>query len=164
MNDDKVKALESTCNDLGWDPDVVLDVVTWVLQERRFIFLQPDKNEWAKLRVRKDLIEEMSNRIGAVTQRRWSQQEIKAFTERCEIQYISPAREPISYEAQLQLLFNKEQTCVFCGKNGFDMIPEIDHRMPASKGGLSNYPNLQWACRDCNRKKSNKVTKEWKNA
>lgn len=34
--------------------------------------------------------------------------------------------------------------------------PELDHRIPMSKGGGHTWSNVQCACRKCNRKKSNK--------
>ena len=55
-------------------------------------------------------------------------------------------------------------TCQICGKKTpqknrgtkFSNAPEIDHRIPISKGGGHTYENVQCACRKCNNKKSNK--------
>ena len=40
----------------------------------------------------------------------------------------------------------------------YSNAPELDHRVPISKGGTHLYTNVQCACRDCNGKKSNRST------
>ncbi|MGN1261815.1 MAG: HNH endonuclease [Candidatus Enteromonas sp.] len=44
--------------------------------------------------------------------------------------------------------------CCFCGSRE---NLEIDHVVPISKGGTSDERNLQTLCRDCNRKKGNRI-------
>ena len=54
--------------------------------------------------------------------------------------------------------------CQLCGKNTpqknrgtcYTNAPELDHRIPMSKGGGHLYSNVQCACRKCNGLKSNK--------
>ena len=41
-------------------------------------------------------------------------------------------------------------TCQYCGRKAPEVILEIDHIIPKSKGGLKNLNNLKTACRDCN--------------
>ncbi len=51
-------------------------------------------------------------------------------------------------------------TCQICGDNihkNPDIILEVDHIIPVSKGGETVEYNLQTLCRTCNRKKSNKM-------
>ena len=47
-------------------------------------------------------------------------------------------------------------TCQYCGREAPDVILEIDHITPVSKGGDNSILNLVTSCRDCNRGKSNK--------
>ena len=47
-------------------------------------------------------------------------------------------------------------TCQYCGKSAPDVILEIDHIIPVSKGGSNDIMNLVTACRECNRGKTNK--------
>ena len=164
MEERIVHKFQLTCQDLGWDADVILEIVTWILEEKRYYLLAPNKEEWNNLRRQRELIEIMSQKIEDRIKRHWTHDEIKNFIQRIETEYNKPVRQPISFETELHLLFNKEQTCAICGASGPDMLPEIDHRIPASKGGSPKYPNLQWMCRKHNRQKSNKIGKEWKNA
>lgn len=45
--------------------------------------------------------------------------------------------------------------CQICGRDENDDILEIDHIKPISKGGKSEFNNLQTLCRRCNKNKSN---------
>jgi len=51
-------------------------------------------------------------------------------------------------------------TCQYCGKKAPDVILEIDHIVPVSKGGDNSIENLVSACKDCNSGKSNKRLSE----
>ena len=43
--------------------------------------------------------------------------------------------------------------CVYCGKTPPEVILEVDHIEPVSKGGTDDLNNLVTACFDCNRGK-----------
>jgi 5-methylcytosine-specific restriction endonuclease McrA len=43
--------------------------------------------------------------------------------------------------------------CVSCGKSPPEVVLEIDHKKPFSKGGSNNINNLQTLCFECNRGK-----------
>lgn len=45
--------------------------------------------------------------------------------------------------------------CCHCGRNQYQVKLEIDHIKPISKGGKSEYDNLQTLCEECNKKKGN---------
>jgi len=45
--------------------------------------------------------------------------------------------------------------CQYCGKESGEVILEVDHVTPKSRGGSDNIGNLITACRECNRGKSN---------
>lgn len=51
-------------------------------------------------------------------------------------------------------------TCQYCGLKAPDIILEIDHIIPVSKGGDNSIENLVTACRQCNGGKSNKKLSE----
>ena len=51
-------------------------------------------------------------------------------------------------------------TCKFCGNSIYkesNLLLEIDHIIPISKGGITAENNLQTLCWKCNRSKSNKI-------
>jgi len=50
-------------------------------------------------------------------------------------------------------------TCQYCGRSAPEVVLEIDHKLPRSKGGKNNLENLVTACRECNRGKGDiKIT------
>ncbi len=162
--DSSLARLESVCFDLGWDPNIVIETVILALSDKRFRVLAPSKEEWATMRTKLDSTDLLNNRFREITGRSWSHDDVMAFKNQIELEFIHPVRKEVSFETQLQLLFNKDQKCVICGVMGPDMIPEIDHKIPAKRGGSSQYYNLQWLCRSCNRRKQAKIGMEWKNA
>lgn len=46
--------------------------------------------------------------------------------------------------------------CQYCGRTNKETILEVDHRVPASKGGGAGLDNLITACIDCNRGKADR--------
>ena len=56
------------------------------------------------------------------------------------------------------VLIRDEFRCVYCGR---DKIPlTIDHVVPKSKGGKSNFENCVASCKPCNEKKGDKSPQE----
>jgi len=67
----------------------------------------------------------------------------------------------ISYKTRYEVLKRDNFACVYCGRSpAIDqgIILHIDHIIPFSKGGSSEYDNLQTLCSQCNLGKSDDVT------
>lgn len=65
----------------------------------------------------------------------------------------------LEWSAVRLFIFERDKyTCRYCGATGVKL--ECDHKIPISKGGTNEKSNLLTACRDCNRKKSNKSLEE----
>lgn len=54
-------------------------------------------------------------------------------------------------------------TCQYCGRKSPDVILEVDHIFPKSKGGLNKKENYKTACKDCNIGKGDSILNEFKN-
>lgn len=65
-------------------------------------------------------------------------------------------RKQLSKSVRFEVLKRDCFTCQYCGRSAPDVILEIDHIVPVSKGGDNSIMNLVTACRDCNRGKTNK--------
>lgn len=65
-------------------------------------------------------------------------------------------RKQIPKSVRFEVLKRDKFTCQYCGREAPDVILEIDHITPVSKGGDNSIMNLVTSCRDCNRGKSNK--------
>jgi len=68
-----------------------------------------------------------------------------------------------------KVLFNKRgvfqrdnSTCLYCGNQFKEQELSIDHVIPVSHGGKTNWLNCATACRPCNRKKGNKSLEKCK--
>ena len=64
-------------------------------------------------------------------------------------------RKNIPKKIRFEVLKRDKFTCQYCGKSAPDVVLEIDHIKPISKGGNNDIMNLITSCKDCNRGKSN---------
>ncbi len=53
-----------------------------------------------------------------------------------------------------------QYTCQYCGATPLRADLTIDHIMPRSRGGVTDWDNVVVACRSCNQKKGNRTPKE----
>ena len=68
-------------------------------------------------------------------------------------------RKGISKSTRFEVFKRDSFTCQYCGKSAPDVVLEVDHINPVSKGGDNDISNLITACFDCNRgKKDKKLT------
>lgn len=65
-------------------------------------------------------------------------------------------RKPISKALRFEVFKRDKFTCQYCGQSAPDVILEVDHINPVSKGGKNVLTNLVTSCRDCNRGKGSK--------
>lgn len=65
-------------------------------------------------------------------------------------------RKAISKKVRFEVFKRDSFKCQYCGKGSPDVILEIDHISPVSKGGDSDILNLITACKDCNSGKSDR--------
>lgn len=61
----------------------------------------------------------------------------------------------VSKRIRFEVFKRDKFTCQYCGKSAPDVILEVDHIDPKSKGGKDDIMNLVTSCYDCNRGKSN---------
>ncbi|MBI2559118.1 HNH endonuclease [Candidatus Woesearchaeota archaeon] len=80
------------------------------------------------------------------------------FTETTETRSISRY---IPREVMLKVVRRDNHTCQECGKNLLDNELEFHHKIPVAKGGSTNENNITLFCRDCNRKTSSKLPKNF---
>ena len=64
-------------------------------------------------------------------------------------------RKGLSKKIRFEVFKRDKFTCQYCGRKSPDVILEVDHIKPVSKGGTNDIMNLVTACKDCNRGKTN---------
>jgi hypothetical protein len=65
-----------------------------------------------------------------------------------------PTRKPIPDRVRFKIYERDRFTCQYCGESAPNVILQIDHKTPHSKGGSDEEGNLLTACRECNQGKS----------
>lgn len=71
-------------------------------------------------------------------------------------------RKAISKKTRFEVFKRDNFTCQYCGRKAPDVILEVDHIQPVSKGGKNDILNLVTSCKDCNRGKSDRKISEHK--
>lgn len=66
-------------------------------------------------------------------------------------------RNKIPAGLRFEILERDNSTCQIFGRKAPDVIIQIDHIIPLSKGGLTEKRNLRVLCEDCNLGKSGKI-------
>lgn len=64
-------------------------------------------------------------------------------------------RKKLGKKIRFEVFKRDSFTCQYCGQSAPQVILEVDHIIPVSKGGDNELTNLITSCRDCNRGKSN---------
>lgn len=66
-------------------------------------------------------------------------------------------RGKVSNKMRFSIYERDHYRCKKCGKKQYQTDLEIDHIIPISKGGKTEYNNLQTLCRKCNKEKGNRL-------
>jgi 5-methylcytosine-specific restriction endonuclease McrA len=66
-------------------------------------------------------------------------------------------RPSVSLRRRKFVLKRDGYTCQYCGLSGPDIVLEVDHKHPVSRGGSNHTSNLATACFACNRTKGTKL-------
>ena len=59
-------------------------------------------------------------------------------------------RRSISKKTRFEVFKRDSFTCQYCGQMAPDVVLEVDHIYPVSKGGSNDLMNLVTSCKDCN--------------
>ena len=59
-------------------------------------------------------------------------------------------RKDIGKKLRYEVFKRDKFTCQYCGRTSPDVILQVDHIKPVSKGGTNDIMNLVTSCRDCN--------------
>lgn len=65
-------------------------------------------------------------------------------------------RKPIAQGVRFNVLRRDNFTCRYCGRSSPQVVLQVDHVIPHSRGGHDGEGNLVTACEDCNRGKAAK--------
>ena len=141
---------------LGVDRSSFENFLEWALSEHLVAVLSRDETvQEAGFFARLDALKAFRNRLRHRTGRSWSQHDLEALFERVKAEHTRHFRDPIPYEEYLKLLWQVPWECVQCHRSPPDVVLHVDHIVPASRGGSSKRPNLQFLCADHNLRKSN---------
>jgi hypothetical protein len=70
---------------------------------------------------------------------------------------MKTTRKAVSKKIRFEVFKRDSFTCQYCGRKAPDVLLEIEHIKPVSKGGNNSIINLTTACNDCNAGKSDRL-------
>jgi hypothetical protein len=148
--------LEVLLSALGLDDKSFRTFLEWALDEHLaavMVSLEAlDTNFFAKPDALRQFREILRQRTG----RDWSHNDLVKLFDRVRDAKKTHYRAPITYEEHIRLLWQVPWKCAMCGASPPAVKLHIDHIVPASLGGSSKRPNLQFLCAYHNLHKSNK--------
>jgi 5-methylcytosine-specific restriction endonuclease McrA len=154
MADDS--AVTILLNSVGISPASFDRFVSWALAEHLVSALASDPQFTAPdFFSHPDALKQFRNRLNNRTNRSWGEHDLIALFDRVKSELTEHYRHPIEYGEYLKLLWQVPLECAVCKKSPPDVEMHIDHVVPASRGGSSKRPNLQFLCAPHNLKKSN---------
>jgi hypothetical protein len=150
---------------LGIDPLSFQRVVEWTLCEHLVAALASSTDAGSGFFDSPDAMKRFRRLLEARTRRAWSPHDLEALFERVKTDKSSHQRRPVPYEEYLKLLWQVPLECIRCRRRPPDVVLHVDHIVPASRGGSSKRPNLQFLCAEDNLRKSNRreVSDPWLN-
>ena len=139
---------------LGIDETSFDRVIEWALTEHQVTVIHMAIEEQSDLFRRDDAMRLFRDLVEQRTGRRWSPHDVGALFDRVKLEGQKHYRQPIEYGEFLKLLWQAPLRCVQCGREPPEVVLHVDHIVPASRGGGSRRPNLQFLCAEDNLRKS----------
>jgi 5-methylcytosine-specific restriction endonuclease McrA len=150
-------AINTLLESLGISPESFNRFVGWALAEHLVVALASNPEVAAEgFFSQPDALKRFRTILRSRTKRIWSDVDLDALFQRVKDHLTKHYRAPIEYGEYLKLLWQVPLQCVACGRAPPEVVLHVDHVVPASRGGSSKRPNLQFLCADCNLRKSNK--------
>ncbi len=149
---------------LGIERSSLHEFLEWALSEHLVAVLSSDPTIRGEgFFARPDALKVFRGVLRSKTGRKWTDHDLVALFDRVRGEHDRHFRDPVPYEEYLKLLWQVPWECADCHRAPPEVVLHIDHVVPASRGGSSKRPNLQFLCADHNLKKSNnrEVTGPW---
>lgn len=158
LNLDRFNILTSL---LGLDQDSLLDYLNWCLLEHLVSDLAQDKEWMNKVKTKPNAIALFKEKVEHRTNCKWDSANITILYDRVRQATEKHFRQAITYGELLRLLVNSQLRCAnpVCGKAPPEVKLHIDHKFASSRGGSSEFENLQFLCETCNLRKSANLQK-----
>jgi hypothetical protein len=140
---------------LGIDPESLRRFLEWALCEHLVVVISQADEIGTDFFAKTDALRRFRAILKSRTGRAWSQHDLDALFERVKTGQQQHYRSAVPYEEYLKLLWQVPLECSKCHRRPPAIVLHIDHIVPASLGGKSARPNLQFLCSEDNLKKSN---------
>lgn len=150
---DDISALASQ---LRLDTSALYKEILWALGEERINRVTPTEAQFREWRQNNDglmLFWSYANqRLGCIL----DQDDTRDIWECIDLTLRTHERRAFSFQDYLMIAVRSNQSCALCGRRPPEVSLEIDHILPASRGGTEGVLNLRFLCEYHNRSRGNR--------
>lgn len=151
-----VREVENLALQLGLNLDIVLHEIQWSLGEERINRVTPSYERFREWSRQSDGLYQFWYFANSKLNTELLQEEIRDIWKCIDLTLNARKRRAFTFQEYLMIAIRSDQKCEICQKRPPEVILEIDHILPVSKGGLEIPFNLRFLCQYHNRLRGNR--------
>jgi len=158
--------IETLASQLHIDQSLLYREIYWALGEERINRITPDAEQFRSWKQNRDGLAQFwafaNERLGCSL----DQEEVRDIWECVDLTLRTHQRRAFNFQDYLMIAVRSDTRCDRCGSRSPDVKLEIDHILPASRGGSDLPWNLRFLCERCNRSRGNRFrwADVWRNS
>jgi hypothetical protein len=161
-----IKEIRHLANQLDMGIDLVFQEIKWALGEERINRVTPTYEQFQEWFRQRDGLLQFWHFANMKLGSELTQEEAHDLWECIDLTLNAQKRRAFSFQDYLMVAIRSEQKCVICSRRPPEISLEIDHILPASKGGSNSPFNLRFLCQYHNRSRGNRFrwADVWRNS
>lgn len=151
-----ISCIEKIAVQLGLDSTLFFREIQWILEEERINKVTPTYEQFQYWSRQKDGLDKFWKYANSKLCVELTADEVQYIWNCIDLTLNTHQRQAFTFQDYLTLTIRSEQKCELCGKKPPEVILEIDHVLPVSKGGNNVTSNLRFLCQHHNRSRGNR--------
>jgi hypothetical protein len=148
--------IEKIATQLGLNSNLFFREIQWALEEERINKVTPTHDQFQEWSRQKDGLSKFWKYANSKLCVDLTADEAQYIWNCIDLTLNARQRQAFTFQDYLMLAIRSEQKCEICGKQPPDVMIEIDHILPVSKGGNNSMSNLRFLCQSHNRSRGNR--------
>jgi len=150
------KEVENLVLQLGLNLNLVLHEIQWSLGEERINRVTPSYEQFREWSRQRDGLYQFWNFANSKLNTELLQEEVLDIWKCIDLTLNARKRRAFTFQEYLMIAVRSNQECEICRKRPPEVMLEIDHILPVSKGGSEAPFNLRFLCQYHNRSRGNR--------
>jgi HNH endonuclease len=151
-----VEDITRLAHQLGLDTSLVYKEIYWALGEERINRVTPTEELFREWKRSGDGLMRFWSFANERLRAEISQEDAHDIWQCVDLTLRTNQRRPFSFQDYLMIAIHSDQCCDICKRRPPQVSLEIDHILPASRGGGNLPLNLRFLCQEHNRSRGNR--------